>query len=341
MTVRLVDVAQYVGVSPATVSRVLANKPHVREEIRRRVLAAVEELGYQPSRVARSLRGQQAQIIGVIISDIQNPFFTSLVRAVEDMAYTRQHAIFLCNSDEQIDKERLYIDLMRSEQVAGVVATPTHEYSKIYQHLLDAKIPLVVVDRRLPNLAVDTVVVDNVQAAFGLVSHLIEDGHYAIGGIFAESTTTTGRERHEGYKRALQAYALPYNPKWVRLGKPKTTVGYHFTQELLNLPQRPTALFTGNNLLTVGTLRAIQERGLRIPDDVALVAFDDLDWMSLLQPQLTVVAQPTYELGRIAAELLFSRIANPAGSPQEVVLQTRILIRQSCARHHLHLASKQ
>jgi len=327
------DVARHAGVSSATVSRVLANKPHVREEVRQRVLAAVDELGYQPSRVARSLRAQRSSIIGLIISDIQNPFFTSLVRAVEDVAYDHEHAVFLCNSDENIEKEALYIDLMLAEQVAGVVISPTRETDNPCRKLVEAGIPVVAVDRRVLDVEIDTVIVDNVWAAYNLVSHLINDGHHRIGAVLGTPKATTGRERYAGYVRALEAHGLHVLPELVRTGLPKEDLGYRFTLDLLDLADPPTALFTGNNLLTVGALRAIRQRGLRIPDDLALVAFDEMDWMPLMEPSLTVVAQPTYELGHTAAELLLKRIQDPARPPTEAVLQPTLIIRQSCAHH--------
>src|SRR5215212_2757483 len=171
MTARIKDVAARAGVSSATVSRVLSNKPHVSEKARRRVLAAIEELDYQPSRVARSLRVQRSRIIGLIISDIQNPFFNTLARAVEDVAYAHQYAVFLCNTDEDIEKEKLYIDLMQAERVAGVMISPTRERDNPCQKLIDVGIPVVVIDRRIADLDVDTVAVDNIGGAFALVSH--------------------------------------------------------------------------------------------------------------------------------------------------------------------------
>lgn len=333
MPVGIREVARRAGVSNATVSRVLTNKPYVREEVRQRVLAVIQELGYQPSRVARSLRIQRSHIIGLIISDIQNPFFTSLVRAVEDVAYEHQYAVVLCNSDEDEEKEKLYIDLMQAEMVAGVLITPTHELDSPCKKLLEVGIPVVTVDRRLLDLEVDTVVTDNVSAACELVSHLIADGHRRIGGIFATSSNTTGRERQEGYWQALQAHGLPVDPQLVRIGPPKEDVGYHLAGELLDLPQPPTALFAGNNLLTTGAIRVINERQLQIPTDIALVAFDEMDWMSLIKPALTVVAQPTYELGQTAANLLLQRIKDKSRPRQNVVLKSKLFVRHSCAFH--------
>ena len=333
MPVTIKDVAQRAGVSTATVSRVLAGKTIVSRELRERVLAAAEELEYQPSRVARSLRVQRSRIIGLIISDIQNPFFTSLVRAVEDIAYQNDYGVFLCNSDEDVQKERFYVELLHAEKVAGVVISATQEEENPSRMLVDAGIPVVAVDRRMRDLDVDTVVIDNVGAAREIVSHLIADGHRRIGAVVGPSVTTTGRERLEGYVRALKEHGLRVEPQLVRTGLPKSEFGYRSAGELLALSEPPSAIFTGNNLLTSGALRAVRERGLRIPSDIGLAAFDELDWMSLVQPGLTVVAQPTYELGQTAAELLLGRIEDRTLRARESVLEPTLVIRQSCARH--------
>ncbi len=329
MAINITEVARRAGVSNATVSRVLAEKPYVSEDVRQRVLRAVQELNYHPSRVARSLRVRTSQIIGLIISDIQNPFFTSLVRAVEDQAYANKYAIFLCNSDEDVAKENLYIDLMLSERVAGVIITPTRETGGPARKLIEAKVPVVSVDRRILDLKVDTVVLDNVGAAYDLVSYLIAQGHRRIGAILGSQQMTTGHERHRGYKAALADHAIPLDPDLVRTGMPRETLGYQYANELLDVAVPPTAIFTGNNLLTIGALRAINERRLRIPEDIAIVGFDDVEWVSLIKPSLTVVAQPTYELGKMAATLVLDRIARPDLPIHEVVLKPELVIRES------------
>jgi DNA-binding LacI/PurR family transcriptional regulator len=269
----------------------------------------------------------------LIISDIQNPFFTSLVRAVEDVAYEHQYAIFLCNSDENIDKEALYIDLMRAERVAGVVISPTREINTPCHRLVDAGIPLVTVDRRILDLEVDTVVVDNVGASFELTEHLIQHGHTRIGAVFGPSETTTGKERKKGYLRALSTHGLTPSPDLVCSGLPKEPLGYQHAKQILSMSDPPTALYAGNNLLTIGVMRAIHELGLRIPRDIALVSFDELDWMSLVQPALTVVAQPIYKLGGMAARLLLARIQDSSCPVQTVVLKPSLYVRQSCTYH--------
>jgi DNA-binding LacI/PurR family transcriptional regulator len=333
MTANIKDVARLASVSTATVSRVLANERYVKEDVRRAVQAAMEQLNYQPSRTARSLRSQRSRIIGLIISDIQNPFFTSLVRAVEDVAYGQEYALFLCNADEDSEKEKFYLDLMQAEHVAGVIVSPTREKADPCLELVKARIPFVVVDRTLADVQVDTVVLDNIQGAYDLVSHLIADGHKRIGAVLGHPIATTGRERYEGYARALADHHLPLEPDLVRVGAPRELVGHRLTEELLALPEPPTALFTGNSLLTMGALRALRQREWQIPHDMALVGFDEFEWMALMRPGLTVIAQPTYDIGRIAAELLLQRIEDPARPPQKVVTRGLLHVRQSCADH--------
>jgi DNA-binding LacI/PurR family transcriptional regulator len=329
MAVRIVDVAQKAQVSSATVSRVLANKPYIREEVRQRVHRAVEELGYQPNRVARTLRVQSSQIIGLIISDIQNPFFTSLVRAVEDQAYAHQYGVFLCNSDEDIDKESLYIDLLMAERVAGVIIIPTRETASSIKKLYNAKMPMVMVDRQIRDLDLDMVGIDNVKAAHDLVTHLIDNGHRRIGAILASPEIKTGFDRYKGFVSALTERGIQVDNSIIRTGMPKESLGRQFVDEIFGSPVPPTALFTGNNLLTVGALHGIKDRGLVIPDDLSLVAFDDMEWYSVINPTITAIAQPTYDMGWAAADLILQRIKDPGRPIHKVIFQPEMCIRES------------
>jgi DNA-binding LacI/PurR family transcriptional regulator len=337
MATGIKEVARRAGVSIATVSRVLSHQPHVTEGVRQQVMAAVEELGYQPSRVARRLRRQESKILGLIISDIQNSFFTSLVRAVEDVASHNDYAVFLCNSDEDLQKEQMYIDLLLAEHVAGVVISPTCETDTYCVRLLENGIPVVTVDRRLLQVPCPGVLVDNEAAAAELVDHLVADGHRRIAGLFGLMTMTTGRQRYEGYTRGLRANGLPVLPELVRYSLPHEAAGYAFANELLSAPEPPSAILGGNNLLTMGALRAIRERGLRIPRDIAIVSFDVVPWMPLFEPPLTVIAMPTYDMGRIAAEILLRSIAGEDASEpapaQDVILNATLQLGQSCHAH--------
>lgn len=321
--VRIKDVASHAGVSSATVSRVLTGKPYVRDEVRSRVLAAVEALGYRPDRVARSLRSRSSRVLGLIISDIQNPFWTALVRAVEDVASRHGYAVFLCNSDEDPDKEQLYVDLFRDERVAGVVLTPTHESVASSDALLEAGIPVVAVDRRITGAEIDTVLTNNTEASRALVGHLLDGGHRRIGAVLSDLGITTGRERHQGYRAALAAAGIPLDPELIRTSRPFEADGYRMASELLDLPEPPSALFTGSQLLTRGALRALLERGHAVPDEVALAAFDDIGWTAV-RIEVAVAVQPTYAIGETAARLLLERIRDPERPARTLVLPSEL-----------------
>jgi LacI family fructose operon transcriptional repressor len=323
------DVAEAAGVSTATVSRVLANKPHVRPEVRERVLAAVEQLAYRPNRVARTLRSQQSTTIGLIVSDIRNPFFTAISRAVEDTAYAHGYSLLLCNTDEHPEKEELYLKLMQDENVAGIILAPTRQTIARFADL-NIDVPIVLVDRTLRNGDVDAVLLDNVTAAYDLTTHLIAQGYQRIGAIIG-AVSTTGRERQRGYEEALRDHGLASSPDLIKYIQPKTAIGRAAALELLDLSQPPDAIFASNSLLSAGALQAIRERRLVIPDDVALVGFDDTIWASLVQPALTVMAQPTDDMGRTATELLLQRLAEPNRPTRKVILQGELRVRESSA----------
>lgn len=323
------DVAEAAGVSTATVSRVLSNGANVRPELRARVQAAVDRLGYRPNLVARSLRAQHTSTLGLIVSDIRNPFFTSISRAVEDTAYEQGYSILLCNTDEDPDREAIYLNLMRDANVAGIIVSPTRQ-AATQRGSLPVNIPIVVVDRAIAGADVDAVLLDNVDSAARLATHLIENGYRHIGGIFGERSTT-GRERREGLERALRAHGLAPRAGQMKYVAPKVEGGYAAALELLSSSQPPEALFTSNSLIAEGAVRAIRELGLTIPDQVALVTFDDTTWASLVQPAITLIAQPTYEIGQTAAELLLQRIANPQRPARQVTLKGQLLARGSSA----------
>lgn len=330
--VSIKEVADAAGVSTATVSRVLADKPHVRPEIREHVLAVVETLNYRPNRVARSLRVQKSNIIGLIVADIQNRFFTSVSRAVEDMAYEHRLSIFLCNTDENPDKEAMYLDLMRDENVAGVILAPTRETVDSFTEMVKHDIPIVVIDRRIRGVEVDSVLIDNMEAAYKLTEHLLDDGHRRIGAMFGVGSST-GRERREGFVQAFKDRGLTPPLELISYVEAREEDGYKTTQRLLNLPERPEAIFASNGLLAVGAFRAIRESKLSIPDQIAFASFDRTTWSSLVEPSITIIEQPTYEIGQTAIELLLKRLADPSRPTCEVMLKGKLIVRQSCAHH--------
>ena len=321
------EVAEAAGVSTATVSRVLANKPYVRPEVRERVLAAVQQLAYRPNRIARNLRVQQSFSIGLIVSDIRNPFFSEVSRAVEETAYAQGYSVLLCNTDEDPEKEELYLNLMQDENVAGFIFVPTGQTSPRYAEL-SLTFPSVLLDRTLKDCDADAVLLDNTKAAYDLTIHLLAQGHQRIAAIFG-AVSTTGNDRYRGYEQALREYERAPDAQLVKNIRPQIATGRTAALQLLDLPQPPDAIIAGNNLLMAGVLQVIRERGYSIPRDIALVGFDDTIWATLVQPTITVMAQPTADIGRTATELLFQRIADPDRSMRKIILQGQLLVRES------------
>lgn len=326
------DVAAAAGVSPATVSRVLNGKRDVGADLRRRVLGVVAELGYRRNGPARSLRTRAAMVLGLIISDITNPFFTAVVRGAEDQSQLAGYSVVLANADEDVVKEARYLEVAAAEQMAGVLLSPASSRQTSIDVLLERDIPVVTIDRRLAAAAVDSVTVNNHQAASAAAQHLISQGCRRIGFIAGPVQTTTGASRLAGYRAALRAAGRAIDPSLTAYADFRAEGGYAATRQLLRLSRRPDGLLISNNLMTVGGLQAIAEAGLAIPDDIAVVGFDDSIWATAFRPSLTVVAQPTYEIGRMATELLLRRIAGEKFPPRRVVLQAELIERASSQR---------
>jgi LacI family transcriptional regulator len=324
------DVAKRAQVSKATVSRVLNDNHRVDERLRSRVLEAVQALGYQPNHVARRLRAQLSTVIGLIISDIQNPYFLSVIRGVEDAAYANRMSIVLCNSDEDTAKQQLYLQVMESERVAGLILVPASSADTSgLDRLKQVGIPAVLLDRTVNGLQVDVVKVDNLRGAQEAVQHLIELGHRRIGTLAGCTHLSTGLERYRGYRDALTLAGLPVDDSLVKFGDFKMESGYQLTLELMALPHPPDAIFVANNMMTLGALRALRELDIRIPEEIRLVGFDDMPWSSELYSPLTSVSQPTYELGQEAVQLLLHRITQPDAPYRTVILHTQLVVRES------------
>lgn len=327
----LVDVAREARVSLATVSHVINGTRFVSDETKQRVLLAIEQLNYEVNSVARSLKRNRSQVIGLLISDINNPFFTSLVRAVEDVAQGAGYSVILCNTDEDPSKELRYLHVLRQKRVDGVLIAPTGARHRYLEHLVETAFPIVCFDRALPDLPCDTVILDNVAGAYQMVSHLIGLGHRRIGVIVGLDRVGTTGERLAGYRRALADHGIPEEQSLVRSADGRLEGGRQQAEALLSLASPPTAIFATNNLMTLGALVAVQSRGIHVPDDIAVVGFDDFEWTVAFQPRLTTVAQPTYEIGEIAARMLVERIEHRTTSePRRVVVPPRLIVRQSC-----------
>ena len=330
MPIRIRDVAKRAGVSTATVSHVLNGTRPTAEATRARVLAIVRELGYHPSAVARGLRTKSTGTLGVVLSDIRNPFFTALVRGIEDVVQANGLNLIVCNSDEDEKKAETYLRLLLAKRVEGLVFTPTGRANALLESFLAMGIPVILIDRIAPGLTLPFVGVDNVQGAREAVAHLLDDGHRRIGVVAGLATVSTSTDRLEGYRLALADRGLAADAALIREGHSSVQGGEEAAGDLLALAQRPTALFTTNNLMTLGALKSCARLGLRCPDDVALCGFDDHEWAELFSPPLTVVRQPTYEIGTTAARLLARAIHGEALPAEAVLLKTRLIVRASC-----------
>lgn len=325
MSAKIKDVAAAAGVSVATVSRVLSNGP-VSDALRQRVTEAVARLGYRPNLSARRLRSQHSQTVGLIVSDIRNPFFTAVSRAVEDAAYRAGMRVILCNADENPEKEAMYLRLMQEERVSGVIFSPTGVTARRFR--ADRfEFPVVMIDRCAAEGQTDAVVLDNAQAASQLVEHLVERGRRRIAGLFG-NISTTGAERCAGYQAALQRHGLSADAHFVA---PSSEAAEQEVRRWLQSPERPDALIASNGLLLLGALRALREGGLAIPQDIALAGFDNDVWTGLVGDGLTVIEQPVYDIGAMAMQMLLSRLETPGLPQRKLVLNGNLLVRGSTA----------
>ncbi len=326
------EVAQHAGVSTATVSRVLNGAATVDPALIERVQLAIAELNYQPSRAARTLAGQASKLLGLLVTDMQNPFYLDLIRGVEEVAQQHDYLVVVCNTLENVQQEARYLEALAREQIAGAIVVPTQGQIAGIEHLSKRQIPLVVVDRRVEDRTLDCVVIDNAAAAREAVAHLIVNGYRRIGVIGGPKSVTNTNERVLGYRQALQNAGLPREAALEQRGTlVGPDVGFHLASKLLELDPPVDAIFAANNRLTVGALRAIYASGKRIPQDVALVGFDEIQWAVPELVSVTTILQSAYELGSAAATRLLQRLRKPESLRQEIVLQHQLSIGASSA----------
>jgi LacI family transcriptional regulator len=325
------DVAARAGVSTATVSRALNGKSTVDPTLAAKVLAAALALGYQPNGPARNLRRQEAAVLALIISDVENPFFTAIARGVEDVAQRVGYSVVLCNSDESADKERRYIDVAIQERVAGVILSPTSTATNV-DPLVARGTPVVAVDRPLPERSSDTVLVDTRLAAREATGHLLSQGYQRIACITGPSGVRTADDRLAGYRDALRAGGLRSSARLVRRTEFKAAGAHRAAADLLDASEPPDAFLIANSAMAIGVLEALRSHHRRPGRDVGLVAFDDVPWAALVEPPLSVVAQPAYEIGTVAAQLLLARIADTDRPPTTTTLGARLITRGSSHR---------
>lgn len=323
------EVARAAGVSTATVSRVLNDDSRVDPALANRVRKSMRALDYRPSRAARTLRTRRSQVWSLILADIRNPFFTEVIRGIEEVAYGAGYSLILANTDQNPDRERANIQLAVAEQVSGIILVPSKTSEADLAVLRRHNIPVVALDRRVAGGGVDCVMTDHVRGSQLAVDHLLENGYRRIACIAGPADTTSGVERMAGYRSALAARGVEGEHRLERYSDFTEDGGYAEMMALIDGQDRPEAVFVANNVMTIGTLRAVADAGLRIPEDIAVVGFDEMSWSRLLTPPLTTIAQPSYDLGLEAARLLSSRMNGYDGAAREVVLAPSLHVRTS------------
>jgi LacI family transcriptional regulator len=326
------DVARLAGVSVATVSAVINGTATVSERLTTRVREAMAALDYHPDQVARSLRVGRTQVIGMVVPDLTNPFFPEVIQGVEDAARLEGYSVILCNSNEDPEQERRHLSALFSRRVDGVLIACS-DSSAAYDSLLRRRFPIVFVDRLpqgIPHAGVST---DNEEAAYRAAEYLIDLGHRRIAFVAGRLTCSTHAYRLAGFRRAMQDHSLPVCSEYLHVGDLQIGTGRRVGLELLGLPTPPTAIISSNNRMLLGVMRSVHESGVRCPEEVSILGFDDFAWTQHHTPRLTVIAQPTHEMGRKAFELLVARIRQDLLDPEDtrVLLRAELCIGQSTA----------
>jgi len=327
--VTMADVAAIANVSVATVSRALGGRSSVAPDIRARVAAAAQELEYRPNRLARNLRRQKTDMIGVVVSDIENPHFAEMVHVTESDMYRQGYRVLLCNTDESDEKQRVYLEMLASERPLGVIIAPCDPAGEEITHLLDLGIPVVAFDRPLRDERADAVLANNAEAARLAVEHLLMRGYERIGFVGISPRVETGAARLAGYKAAMAAHGLE---PICEAGGFRTEAGIQTSLRLLARDTGIDAIITANNMMAISVLRVLRDRELSVPEDIALVTFDDPYWAEFLRPSLTTLAQPVRAMVAAAVRLLIDRIEGRESPPQRVVFNLDLRVRESSTR---------
>ncbi|MEB3102938.1 catabolite control protein A [Ferviditalea candida] len=335
MTVTIYDVAREAGVSMATVSRVVNNNPNVKPQTRKKVFEAIERLGYRPNAVARGLASKKTTTVGVVIPDISNPIFSEVARGIEDIANMYHYNIILCNADKKKEKEIRVINTLLEKQVDGLLFMGGAITDEHIQAFKTATVPVVLCATTDESGTIPSVDIDHQAAAFDAVNLLIQYGHRSIGMISGTlQDPSNGNARYLGYKQALDKAGIPFNENYVRIGNYKYESGIEVTKYFLELPNRPTAIFVANDEMAIGTVHAIQDAGLKVPDDISVISVDNIRMASMVRPQLTTVAQPMYDIGAVSMRLLTKLMNKESVDRSKVVLPHEVIIRESVAPHH-------
>jgi LacI family transcriptional regulator len=323
------EVADKAGVSLTTVSHVINNTRFVAEETRQRVLTAMQELHYRPNALARSLRRGKTNTLGLILPDSANPFFAEVAHSIEDAAFQLGYSVILCNTEGDSKKEFFYVDVLSKKQVDGIIFMASGDQADSLDFIISQNLPVVVVDRDLPNVVADAVLTNNCQGGYQATHHLLDLGHRRIAIIAGPSNLTPSAERVTGYREALKDYGITPDERLVLRGDYHPESGFQSATFLFNLPEPPTAIFACNDLMALGVLRAAATFGRRVPQDLSVVGFDNIELSNYSHPPLTSVTQRKDEIGFQAATILVRRIVDKTSPPARLILPTELVVRLS------------
>ncbi len=333
MKINIKTVANKAGVSTATVSRVLADFNGIKENTRNKVLDVIKDLNYEVDSVARSLRQNRTYTIGIIVSNVLSQFYSIIAKSVEDKALESGYKLILCNGDDDPLKELEYLKILKSNKVDGIILTPTGKNAEYISNIIESGINVVLLDRLVKGVKCDAVLVDNYKGSYTATEYLLGRGYKNIAFIGGYIDRTTGRRRLDGYSKAIRGAGLKINNDLIKIGDFKKESGIKLTNELIKKGNRPDAIFAANIDMTLGCLIAIKEAGLSVPEDIAIIGFDDPDWSIIVEPPLTVISQPVYNLGLKATEILIKNINDKksySGNKTSIItLETNLIIRNS------------
>ncbi|WML43155.1 substrate-binding domain-containing protein [Neobacillus sp. PS3-40] len=321
--VTIADVAKKAGVSKSTVSQFLNKRyEYMGEETRKKIEEAIKFLDYQPNYIARSLKQKRTSMIGVIVGNIVHRLSTEISRSIEDYCHENELHAIICNADDKPEKEKEYIEVLRAKQVDGLIIFPTGQNVKLYQDMVREGYPVVFMDRKVYELNANMVVVNNFDATYDAISQLVKVGHERIAIVTQPLITSTRMERVEGYKKALMDHHLPINPD------------YLIHSDIENMPEKleilfsqkekPSALFAGNDRAFLEVVQFLKQNKIKIGEDVSLIVFDNIPFAHLIEPSITIISQPAYEMGQKAAELLLRQVKKEERNPEQVIFQCEI-----------------
>ena len=325
------NVAEKAGVSVTTVSHVINETRLVSNDLRQRVLTAMKELGYQPNALARSLRRKETNTIGVIMPDSANPFFAEVARGIEDASFEQGYSVIICNSDGDLKKELLHANVLVEKQMDGIILFATGKSINQVQMLQGRNIPIVTVDREVPDAVVDVVLTDNMQGGELATRHLLDLGHRRVACITGSLDLPLSVERVTGYRKALLEHGIAVDEALIMEGDFHYESGYRATLQFLALDPPPSAIFACNDPMAIGAISAIAESGKRVPDDISIVGFDDVSLASFANPPLTTIVQSKYEMGVIATKMLLERVRDRDMPARRKLLGASLLKRKSAA----------